>query len=172
MALLAAVLVVSGWLTLRTWPPSPGSVIDFELAGDDGVRRFLNEWGIDERREAAKVVLLDLPFLVAYGLGGALLLDGAARWSASLNERWVRFLRRCAWLPIVAACLDVVENVALLVVTTNRVDGWPDLAEVMARLKFGVLSGFYAVLLAALVSALIARRRRVGGGSGAAPAPA
>src|SRR5690349_6343187 len=79
----AAVLVVTAYLMTRRWPVGPGSIIDFELAGDDGARAYVYAWNTDEQRIAAQVILVDFIFLVAYGLGGALVLDGVARWSAS-----------------------------------------------------------------------------------------
>jgi hypothetical protein len=60
----------------------------------------------------------------------------------------------------VAAGFDVVENLALLVVLTDRTNGWPDLAASAAAIKFMLLNIAYAAAAVAIVSALLTRVRR------------
>jgi hypothetical protein len=160
VALGAVVILVLGALMERRWPVSPGNIVQFELAGDADAPTYLRSWGVDEKRRAAQVVVLDFPFLVAYGVGGALLLDGVARWSASRNEARSRLLRRAAWLAIAAAAFDVLENLALLVVTANQARGWPNLAKGFALTKFALLAVWALALVGAVVLAVAARSQR------------
>jgi hypothetical protein len=157
----AAVVLVTGVLMVELWPRSPGgSIIDFELAGDRRSLTFLQDWTLDEQRRAAQVILLDLPFLVAYALGGSLLLDGVARRASSWHEGWSRVLAHLAWLPIAAAGFDLVEDVALVLVTADRTQGWADLARTMAQAKFFLIDLYLVVLVLAVGSAVVARVRR------------
>ena len=155
---LLGVLAVTGVAMVLIWPESPGDIVAFEKAGDVGAPAFLDAWTGWDGWRVALTLVLDLPFLVAYGLGGALVLDGVVRWSDT--TWWSRILRRLVWLPLVAAGFDVLENVALLVVVTDRVDAWPDIARVMANIKFAVLTAFYIALAAALIDAAFSRLRR------------
>jgi hypothetical protein len=138
------------------WPPSPGNIVDFELAGDDGAAAFLDAWTGTDGARAALAILADFPFLVAYGLGVALLLDAVAGWTPG---RRGEVLARGAWVPIAAAGFDVLENVCLLVVIAGRTDTWPDLAESFASIKFALIYVVTPIfLVAGLVSAGLARR--------------
>jgi hypothetical protein len=139
------------------WPPSPGNIVDFELAGDDGAQAYLDAWTGGDGMRAALAIVADLPFLVAYGLGAALVLDAVARWTP--GERG-RFLARGAWVPIAAAAFDLLENICLLVVISGRADTWPDLAASFASVKFVLIYAVTpVVLVGGLVSAAVARRR-------------
>ena len=138
------------------WPPSPGNIVDFELAGDAGAQAYLDAWTGTDGMRAALAILADLPFLVAYGLGVALLLDAVARWTPGDRGR---FLARGAWVPIAAAGFDLLENLCLLVVISGRADTWPDLAESFASVKFFLIYVVAPlVLVAGLVSAALSRR--------------
>ena len=139
------------------WPPSPGGVVDFELAGDEGAAAFLDAWTGSDGARAALAVLADFPFLLAYGFGVALLLDAAARWTPGDRGR---FLARGAWVPLAAAAFDVLENLCLLVVISGRTETWPDLAESFASVKFVLIYAVVPVVVVVdLVSAALARRR-------------
>jgi hypothetical protein len=138
------------------WPPSPGNIVDFELAGDDGAQAYLDAWTGTDGMRAALAILADVPFLVAYGLGAALLLDAVGRWTPGDRGR---FLARAAWVPIVAAGFDLLENLCLLVVISGRAETWPDLAASFASIKFVLIYAVAPVaLVAGLVSGAISRR--------------
>jgi hypothetical protein len=154
---LFGLLAVTGAVMLWIWPDGPGTIIEFEKAGDTGAPAFLTAWTGPDGAWAALAIVLDFPFLIAYGFGGALLLDGIARWSGPFGRTWVRILVWLAWLPLLAAVFDVVEDVALLVVIGGETEAWPDLAHSMANVKFGLIYGFYAVAVVALVSGVLAQ---------------
>jgi hypothetical protein len=127
---LAALFAVTGIAIYLLLPDGMDTIVDFELAGDDEVTVHLDNWRPDGLWRVALAHVVDMAFLVAYGFGLALILDTVARWSTPLSAGWARFLARGAWLPIVAAGFDVVENLALLVVrlegrTEHEASGHP-----------------------------------------------
>lgn len=156
---LAVLFAVTGIAIYLLLPDGMDTIVDFELAGDDEVSVYLANWRPDGLWRVALAHVVDMAFLVAYGLGLALILDTVARWSMPLSAGWARLLARGAWLPIVAAAFDVVENLALLVVLTDRTSGWPDLAASAAGIKFALLNVTYVLVVVALVSAGVTRLR-------------
>ena len=150
---LAALFAVTGIAIYLLLPDGLDTIVDFELAGDDEVTVYLDNWRPDGLWRVALAHVVDMAFLVAYGFGLALILDTVARWSTPLSAGWARFLARGAWLPIVAAGFDVVENLALLVVLSDRTSGWPDLAATAASIKFALLNVTCALVVVALLSA-------------------
>lgn len=159
-AVLFAVFILSGLTIVLLLPDGLDTIVDFELAGDDEVDVYLDNWRPDGLWRVALAHVADMAFLVGYSFGLALILDTVARWSDPPYPRWARFLGRGGWLPLAAAAFDVVENLGIFVVLTDRTDGWPDLVASMATIKFTLLNVAYAVLAVALVSALVARFRR------------
>lgn len=157
---LLALIVVTGAAIYLLLPDGMDTIVDFELAGDDEVAVYLDNWRPDGLWRVALAHIVDMVFLVAYGFGLALILDTVARWSAPLSSGWSRLLARGAWLPIVAAAFDVIENLALLVVLTDRTSGWPDLAASAASIKFALLNVSYVLVIVALVSAGVTRLQR------------
>ncbi len=157
---LTALFAVTGIAIYLLLPDGMDTIVDFELAGDDEVAVYPDNWRPDGLWRVAVVHIVDMAFLVAYGLGLALILDTAARWSSPLSAGGARLLARGAWLPIVAAGFDVIENLALLVVLTDRTSGWPDLAASAASIKFALLNVTYVLVVVTLVSAGITRLRR------------
>lgn len=157
---LLGLFAVTGIVIYLLLPDGLDTIVDFELAGDDEVAAYLDNWRPDGLWRVAVAHVVDLAFLVAYGFGLALILDTVARWSAPLHRGWARVLGRGAWLPIAAAAFDVIENLALLVVLTDRTSGWPDLAASAAAIKFALLDVTYVLVVVALVSAGITRLRR------------
>lgn len=157
LLVLVAVLLVSGGLMLLALPDGDKTIVGFELAGDAEAPAYLDAWRDAGLWRVALAVVLDFPFLVAYGFGGALIIDWLADRSRPLSNGWARFLGRFAWLMLVAAAFDVLENLALFVVVTERVDGWPDRAETLATVKFALLDVAYVGAAVAVLSAVIAR---------------
>jgi hypothetical protein len=160
LVVLLAVFIGSLAVMFVLMPQGDETIIGFELAGDSEAEAYLDAWRDDGLWRIALVLIADFPFLVAYGLGLALIIDWLADRSRPLHEGWARFLARFAWFPIVAAGFDVIENLALLVVLTDRTEGWPDLAASAATIKFALLYVAYAATAVAAGSALVANRRR------------
>ena len=112
-----------GWWLLAAWLlgfPLLHSVLTrvdivaFELAGSSArAVELLRGVPANEVNGLRWGIRLDFLYLLAYGFGGALLLRN---WAAGLSPRvgWVRLCGIAAWGWIVAACLDAIENVAML----------------------------------------------------------
>jgi len=149
------------------WMSDQGhSIYDFELAGDDAIQEVLGDWGEGATSHGTTQLVLDVPFLVGYGLGLAavlgLLAEALRRW-----RRVAVVLAWLAWVPLAAALCDLVENVCLFLVLRDRVEGWPDAAAAAARAKFALLDVAYVAVVAGALLALAARL-----GNRRAPAPA
>ena len=115
VATLAGLLPTLGFLIffhVHDRPLRPYTIIDFELAWTpERAGPMLAAWGESGRRTARESLWVDFAFMPAYALlfaGGTLL---AAR-SAAGRGHALGF--RLAAAPVVAALLDVVENVSLL----------------------------------------------------------
>jgi hypothetical protein len=143
------------------------SMMAMELAGSVAkAELILTEWQqatrLDRRRlddQLRKAILYDFAFIPLYAsaLGLACLAVAAAAREGELSWRLARIL---AWSQLVAAALDVLENLALWRMTSGRLESpWPCVARLCALPKFViVIAGILFVLVAAGI--LIARRLR------------
>ena len=136
-------------------PEAPAGIISFELAGTlAGAEKIMGSWDGPARIQAGISLGIDFFFLVAY----ACTLAAASRMvAARLRPRrpWLGTLGCLmaggAWC---AACLDAVENMALIQLLIGRGEGWHAvLASGCAGLKFGLVAAVLAYLFlgAALV---------------------
>lgn len=133
----------------------PG-IVSFEVEfTSDNARDTLEQWG-DAGRDDAKLSLwLDYLFLIAYGaffsLAARALVEalGWRRWS---------FM---AWLPIVGAVADAIENANLLMTIGQDGDQpWPLLGGLFASIKFLFLTPSQLFVLVGFVVWLVRRRGR------------
>jgi hypothetical protein len=136
-------------------PEAPAGIVSFELAGTlAGAEKIMGSWDGSARIQAGISLGIDFFFLVAY----ACTLATACRMvAARLRPRrpWMGTLGCLmaggAWC---AACLDTLENMALIQLLIGRGEGWHAvLASGCAWLKFGLVSVVLAYLFlgAALV---------------------
>jgi hypothetical protein len=136
-------------------PEAPTGIISFEMAGTlAGAEKIMGSWDGPARIQAGISLGIDFFFLVAY----ACTLAVACRMVAArlkLRRPWMGTLGSLmaggAWF---AACLDTVENMALIQLLIGRGEDWHAvLAAGCAWLKFGLVSGVlvYLFLGAALV---------------------
>ena len=153
-----SVLLILGMTALDNalkTPEAPAGIISFELAGTlAGAEKIMGSWDGPARIQAGISLGIDFFFLVAY----ACTLATACRMvAARLRPRrpWMGTLGCLmavgAWC---AACLDTVENMALIQLLIGRGEGWHAvLASGCAWLKFGLVAGVLAYLFlgAALV---------------------
>jgi hypothetical protein len=153
-----SVLLIIGMTVLDSalkTPEAPAGIISFELAGTlAGAQKIMGSWDGPARIQAGISLGIDFFFLVAY----ACTLAAACRMVATrLRPRrpWMETLGFLmaggAWC---AACLDTVENMALIQLLIGRGEGWHAvLASGCAWLKFGLVSAVLAYLFlgAALV---------------------
>jgi len=100
---------------------------------------------------------LDFPYLVAYALAlSAACVVLGARAADRGRARIAAIGSRVAWLAVIAAALDAVEDVAILLVLDGRTEQpWPAIAFGCSVLKFAML----AVVIVYLVAGLVITRR-------------
>jgi hypothetical protein len=141
------------------------SMMSFELAGSVAkADQILIEWsqatslGPRQLRDALReAILYDFAFIPLYA--SALGLACLAVVAAAKGVGWLsRLGRTLAWLPLVAALLDVLENLALWRMTSKRVvPPWPLVASLCAWPKFAiVVAGILFVLIGTAI--LVVRR--------------
>ncbi len=124
-----------------TTEAAPYGVVSFELAGSvERTQAILISWDSDAQLRAAYGLGLDFLFIVVYastiafgcGIAAQVLKGGGwplARWGNPLS-----------WAIILAALLDVVENITLTMVTFSPVvSPWPEIARWCAIFKFTLI---------------------------------
>jgi hypothetical protein len=147
----------------RTMRSSGGAgIVAFELAGSVPRARMIQAgWSGNEKKPmkaAAWSLVVDVPFLAAYGIGLAMLASLAAE--SARRHGWggaADVAALAAWAALVAAAFDLIEDAALGLVLAK---GWsepsnveqpgPRIAQVAATLKFSLLAfaAWYLVTLA------------------------
>lgn len=137
----------------------PLGIISYELAGSvSGAEAILASWDQDAQLRAAFSLGVDYLFLVVYSTTIAL----ACIWSGEVLKKngWplASASAPLAWGQWLAALLDAVENMALVIILFGMLaPPWPELAKWCAIIKFsmiflGMVYAFYG-----LVSYLAAR---------------
>ncbi|HEU4702201.1 MAG TPA: hypothetical protein VFS37_06925 [Conexibacter sp.] len=132
----------------------PG-IVGYELArSSERAAEILAEWGSEGQDAARASLWLDFAYLVAYGallwLALRALRDALARRAL---DGFARFGERIAWLPLVAAACDAVEDVLLLLVLDGRGGAAaPAFAAAFASVKFVCLGIVVIYLLAGLLA--------------------
>lgn len=150
-------------------PAAPLGIVSWQLAGSAAeVADLLAAWGPEGRRAAALNLGIDLVFAPAYGALLALtaarvharLVGDAPAGATSATGSWGGRLRLAAWAGLVAAALDLLENLLMLtVLATAPGDTLAQLTRWAAGGKFGLLAAAIGVLVAAGIAARVAGRR-------------
>jgi hypothetical protein len=134
--LLIIIFGISG--ASLTTEAAPYGVVSFELAGSlENMQQILTSWNVNTQLRAAFGLGLDYLFMVVYastiafGCGIAAQVLQRSHWPlAGLGNI-------LAWSVILAALLDVVENVALTMIILGTVASpWPEIARWCAIPKF------------------------------------
>jgi hypothetical protein len=136
LLILVAVAIVSGAAML----PAMGTMDDhgaslFAFEGAASVERsaeILAGWGDAGKRAAWWQLVLDIPFLLAYGLFAAGACAAVAARAARLGRaRLSRVATLAVWLGPLAAAADFAQNIALaLVLRGHVVQPWPRISAV------------------------------------------
>jgi hypothetical protein len=134
---------------------APYGVVSFELAGSEAnAREILKSWDADSQLRAAFGLGLDYVFMVVYAstiaFGCGIISNLLQRKSWPL-AKWGNLL---AWAVILAALLDVVENIALTIIIFGAVASpWPEIARWCAIFKFSLIFiGIVYVIYGAVVT--------------------
>ena len=146
--LVETVLSITG--APLTTNAAPAGIVSFEFATTTtGAESILASWGVVARERAAFVQGLDFLFIPLYvaaiGLGCIMAADVLSRkkWRVAAIGRWL------AWGLVLAGLLDVIENIALLVMLfAAPAQPWAWIAARCAASKFAlvILGLFYALL--------------------------
>ncbi len=133
LALMVALSLIDR--PLRT-PAAPWGIVSLEFARTrPQTQSIVDSWNSQAQLAAALSLGLDYLFMPAY----ALTLAGFSRWAGQQHSRtrWLRWGERIAWLPLLAAGADALENIALWRVLQEAQGAvWPALAWGCATLKF------------------------------------
>lgn len=121
-----------------TTEAAPYGVVSFELAGTvETMEQILSSWDADTQLRAAFGLGLDFLFMllyastIAFGCGMASRVLKSSGWPLA---SWGNLL---SWAVILAAVLDIIENIALTaVIFGSVVSPWPEIARVCAVIKF------------------------------------
>jgi len=156
---LALLVVLTGalsiYLTAIGAPLSTGAapdgIVSFELARNAGASQvILDSWDATAREAAMLVQGVDFLYLLAYPAFFSLT---ALQLGRRLGGPWLRLARPLSWAVLLAAPLDLVENLALIrQLEAGASEGAAFTAWACAVPKFalvGVLAGFVLAGLAA-----------------------
>ncbi|MBC8507543.1 MAG: hypothetical protein ISR58_01440 [Anaerolineales bacterium] len=133
-----------------TTDAAPAGIVSYEFAGNvTGAEKILASWDNVARERAAFVQGLDFLFIPFYA--GAIALGCLMALGVLLDRGWglASVGVPLAWLVFLAGLLDVVENIALVVMLFDMpANPWPQIAYWCAAPKFifVVLGILYSVL--------------------------
>ncbi|MEM1405055.1 MAG: hypothetical protein AAGG55_17090 [Pseudomonadota bacterium] len=157
LALTVILLAMSTWMARMdralVTDKAPNGIVSFELAGDArSAKDILDAWDSAAQSVAMLVQGVDYLYLVVYTLWFSM-----ACWliSRRLGPAWQRMGVVTAWLVLLAAPFDAIENYGLIIQLLHGPnDGMAFLSRWMAIPKFGVLLIAVAYLLVALIPRL------------------
>lgn len=148
---LAALATVPLVLNVLLEPLGSEDIVAFELAGSvSRTEEILAAWRAEEVIDVAKgIQLADIvyPFVYALAIAGGC-VGAAAAWARAGNARMANVMNVLAWVATSAIVFDYAENLGLAVsLWGTPASPWPQLALVMALLKFAaILAGLAGVL--------------------------
>lgn len=158
---LSTLLVVVVGTVLDYWgkrletPSAPSGIISFELAGDrETSQKIRCEWHWEgTTRTASNSIWLDFLFIPAYVCSLLLACLWASRQLARRKILGAATASTLAYLQPLAGVLDIMENIALLLLLGEHAEGaLPFWAALWASLKFLLVgAGLLLVLWAVLV---------------------
>ncbi|MSO40531.1 MAG: hypothetical protein EXQ70_01295 [Solirubrobacterales bacterium] len=129
----------------------PG-IVPFEVAGSaDRTQEILGEWGGEGQDAATVSLLVDYPYLIAYGIFLGVACGAVSiRLARRGRERLARAGGLIGWGALGAAVFDAIEDGALLRMLDGHTDGWPTLALIAAIGKFTLFALAVIYILAGL----------------------
>jgi hypothetical protein len=142
-----------------TTEAAPYGVVSFELAGSvENMHRILNSWDTNTQLRAAFGLGLDYVFMPVYAF--AIAFGCGIAFRALQRNRWplAKYGNLLAWGVILAALLDVIENIALTKVIFGAVvSPWPEIARWCAIPKLGLIFIGIVYLVYGVVVTLVER---------------
>jgi len=135
--LLIATLVIT--FLFRFIGPAQPTIVDFELAGSvPQAQAIIDAWNENDRIRAGFSLGFDYLYMPVYSTTIALACVLAA--GVLKGKPWRSIGLLLAWGLWAAAIFDAIENVALFTeLLGNNVAPWPQIAQVCAAIKFGLI---------------------------------
>jgi uncharacterized membrane protein YhaH (DUF805 family) len=152
-----ALFVVLATIDGRLGEDGATGIVPLELAGStERAQEILTDWGPDRLDDARASLLVDYPYLIAYGVFLALACAAVADMNAP-RPRLRAAGTPAAWAAVAAAVFDALEDAALLVVVESGPEQpWPRIAFVFAVLKFACAISATVYVLTGLVARAVA----------------
>jgi hypothetical protein len=177
VSVLALLPTVGGAITKPLHEDVTGeSIIDFELAGSvDRAEEILAAWRTEDVIDDAKAIqVFDLvyPLIYSTALAG-LCIAAAGAWRRRGRIGWARLGIAMAWVALVAAGFDYVENLGLgITLWDHPMSPWPQVSLVAALGKFAGIDSSLAYALTGIAAWALSRRgRRPASGPPRTPTP-
>ena len=161
--LLAATLVVALLMNLIGAPlitaAAPGGIVTYELAGSvAAIQAILDSWDANAQLHAALSLGFDYVFMLVYGAALSLACLMAATQLRLAGWSLAGLGVPLAWGAWLAAALDAVENLALILLLFGPVaDPWPAVARWCAIAKFLLILGCLLYAMFGLAAHLFRR---------------
>jgi len=153
--LLIATLVIT--FLFRFIGPARPSIVDFELAGSvPKAQAIIDAWNENDRIRAGFSLGFDYLYMPVYSTTIALACVMAA--GVLKRTAWHSIGLLLAWGLWIAAVSDATENLALFTeLLGNNVAPWPQIAQVCALIKFGLILAGLLYVIAGVVLRLMRR---------------
>jgi hypothetical protein len=137
IALLIATLVIT--FLFRFIGPAQPTIVDFELAGSvPNAQAIIDAWDETDRIRAGFSLGFDYLYMPVYSTTIALACVLAA--GVLKGKAWRSIALLLAWGLWAAAIFDAIENAALFTVLLgNNVAPYPQIAQICALIKFGLI---------------------------------
>ena len=135
--LLIATLVIT--FLFRFIGPAQPTIVDFELAGSvPKAQAIIDAWNENDRIRAGFSLGFDYLYMPVYSTTIALACVMAA--GVLKRQAWHTVGLLLAWGLWIAAVSDATENLALFTeLLGNNVAPWPQVAQICATIKFGLI---------------------------------
>jgi hypothetical protein len=142
---------------------APNGIVSFEFAGTvDRAREIVQSWGSEAKPFASFSLGIDYLYMVAYSTTIGLACIWASRMLKTRQWPLAGVGIPLAWGQLLAAGLDALENVALLVLLLVQVaPPWPQVAWGAAGLKFALVIGGLLYSAYGVVAWLVGRMGQV-----------
>jgi hypothetical protein len=157
--LIATLLITFAFRFIGPAQPTEGgtpTIVDFELAGSvDNAQAIIDAWTDTDRIRAGFSLGFDYLYMPVYSTTIALACLLAA--TALRRKTWHTIGVLLAWGLWLAAIFDAIENLALFTVLLgNNVAPYPQIAQLCAAIKFGLIGLGLLYVLAGAVAKVLA----------------
>jgi hypothetical protein len=154
--LLIATLVIT--FLFRFIGPAQPTIVDFELAGSvPKAQAIVDAWSETDRIRAGFSLGFDYVYMPVYSTTIALACVMAT--GVLKRTAWRTSGLLLAWGLWIAAVSDAIENLALYTVLLgNNVAPWPEIAQICATIKFGLILLGLLYVIAGVIAKVVARK--------------